>query len=373
LRLSLFIFLTILFCNNLFGQQNVSISDVSVLPDPSSVLDVSSTSKGLLVPRMTSAQRSAINNPANGLIVYDTDNNCIYFYNANNNTWNSLCNSTTNSSNLIANTTTVNSGVNCANGGILLELGNDLNNNGILEFGEISNSDYICNGQAGISGPQGAQGLQGLNGINCWDFNANGINDTSEDTNADGNFNGLDCIGAQGPAGVAGPQGVAGAQGAVGPPGPQGIQGPPVTANFYGVYATRTNITTSYPNFTQVSGLTQTVNITTVPAKIFISTTGNLETWSTQALGSGCVVQLFQNNTGIPQMFQVVDVNNAQNVFGTIGIWSITGYVNITTPGTYTFSVKACKYAFDSFYAGGNSTAPAGLQNHGSLILQVFY
>jgi hypothetical protein len=110
-----------------------------------------------------------------------------------------------------------------------------------------------------------------------------------------------------------------------------------------------------------------------VPAKIFISTTGNLETFSTLYGGSGCVVQVFQNGTGITQMFQVVDINDAAGVTGTIGIWSIAGYINITTAGTYTFSLRAAKYAFDSFYAGGNTTAPAAFQNHGSLILQVYY
>lgn len=34
------------------AQQNVSISDIPVTPDASSVLDVFSTSKGLLIPRM---------------------------------------------------------------------------------------------------------------------------------------------------------------------------------------------------------------------------------------------------------------------------------------------------------------------------------
>lgn len=42
-------------------------------PDASAKLEVSSTYKGLLIPRMTSAQRSAIPSPANGLLVYQTD------------------------------------------------------------------------------------------------------------------------------------------------------------------------------------------------------------------------------------------------------------------------------------------------------------
>jgi hypothetical protein len=42
-------------------------------PDASAKLDITSTSKGLLVPRMTAAQKTAISLPANGLLVYQTD------------------------------------------------------------------------------------------------------------------------------------------------------------------------------------------------------------------------------------------------------------------------------------------------------------
>ena len=42
-------------------------------PNPSALLDLQSTSKGFLPPRMTTAQRDAIALPATGLIVYNTD------------------------------------------------------------------------------------------------------------------------------------------------------------------------------------------------------------------------------------------------------------------------------------------------------------
>lgn len=48
-------------------------------PDPSAMLDVASTDKGLLVPRLTTANIEAIENPATGLIVYNTDNNAFQF------------------------------------------------------------------------------------------------------------------------------------------------------------------------------------------------------------------------------------------------------------------------------------------------------
>ncbi len=42
-------------------------------PDASAKLDVASTSKGFLVPRMTAAQKTAISLPATGLLIYQTD------------------------------------------------------------------------------------------------------------------------------------------------------------------------------------------------------------------------------------------------------------------------------------------------------------
>lgn len=43
-------------------------------PDASAVLDIVSTNAGILVPRMTEAQRTAIASPATGLLVYQTNN-----------------------------------------------------------------------------------------------------------------------------------------------------------------------------------------------------------------------------------------------------------------------------------------------------------
>ena len=50
-------------------------------PDSSAVLDVSSTTKGLLIPRMTTAQRDAIVDPVDGLMILNLDDRCIDIYN----------------------------------------------------------------------------------------------------------------------------------------------------------------------------------------------------------------------------------------------------------------------------------------------------
>ena len=49
-------------------------------PDPSAELEVASTTKGVLVPRMTNTQRTAIPSPANGLLIYQTDGVPGFYY-----------------------------------------------------------------------------------------------------------------------------------------------------------------------------------------------------------------------------------------------------------------------------------------------------
>lgn len=50
-------------------------------PDASSMLDIQSTTKGILIPRMLTAQRTAIASPVTGLLVFDTDTQSFWFYN----------------------------------------------------------------------------------------------------------------------------------------------------------------------------------------------------------------------------------------------------------------------------------------------------
>jgi hypothetical protein len=61
-----------------FGQTDgVSINTSGQLPDSSAILDVSSVDRGVLIPRMTTTQRNAISNPATGLLIYNTDTDCV--------------------------------------------------------------------------------------------------------------------------------------------------------------------------------------------------------------------------------------------------------------------------------------------------------
>jgi hypothetical protein len=73
-----FIALLMLFSSGLFAQ--VSINTDNSLPDNSAMLDVKSTTKGALIPRMTQAEIQAISVPANGLQVFCTTDGKMYIY-----------------------------------------------------------------------------------------------------------------------------------------------------------------------------------------------------------------------------------------------------------------------------------------------------
>lgn len=67
------VFLITIGTTTLSFAQNVAINATGSLPDNSAILDLNSTTKGFLPPRMTLAQRNLINLPANGIIIYQTD------------------------------------------------------------------------------------------------------------------------------------------------------------------------------------------------------------------------------------------------------------------------------------------------------------
>jgi hypothetical protein len=67
----LFLLLFIGFSSTISYGQNVGIG--TNVPHASAALDIQDTSRGILIPRMTMVQRNAIANPAEGLMVYQTD------------------------------------------------------------------------------------------------------------------------------------------------------------------------------------------------------------------------------------------------------------------------------------------------------------
>lgn len=92
--------LPILFALSAIGFENPTYSQIGIgttTPHASAILDIESTSKGFLPPRMSTSQRDLINggSPTQGLMIYNTDEDCLQTYSQV--SWVSLCSSSGNS------------------------------------------------------------------------------------------------------------------------------------------------------------------------------------------------------------------------------------------------------------------------------------
>lgn len=72
--------LILLFGFTMGFAQHVAINGTGAPPDAKSMLDIASTTSGLLIPRMTTAERDLISSPPNGLEVYNTTTNTLDIY-----------------------------------------------------------------------------------------------------------------------------------------------------------------------------------------------------------------------------------------------------------------------------------------------------
>jgi hypothetical protein len=82
LRFTFFVIL-ILF-HSLYSHLKGQVGINTTSADASSILDITSTSKGLLIPRLSNTQMNAISNPATGLMIYNTTATCLYYFNGRN-------------------------------------------------------------------------------------------------------------------------------------------------------------------------------------------------------------------------------------------------------------------------------------------------
>lgn len=79
------LYITAIFSASTLGvfaqKERANVGIGTTQPDQSAVLDIKSSSQGLLIPRMSLQQRNSIQNPANGLMIYQTDLlSGFYFY-----------------------------------------------------------------------------------------------------------------------------------------------------------------------------------------------------------------------------------------------------------------------------------------------------
>ena len=94
MRISKILLLAILLTATITLSAQVAINTDGTQAEQSSMLDVSSTTKGVLIPRMSASQRDAISNPATGLMVFVNTDQCFYYYDGSN--WIKLLNNDSN-------------------------------------------------------------------------------------------------------------------------------------------------------------------------------------------------------------------------------------------------------------------------------------
>ena len=186
-------FILIALSNNLYSQSGVGINSTAASADPSAMLDVSSINKGLLVPRMTLAEKNAIVTPANGLLIYQIDG-VIGFWHYNGTTWVQAMGPTG------ATGTAGTNGTNGATGstGATGTAG--------------TNGTNGTNGATGSTGATGAAGTNGTNGTNGT-TGATGATGTAGTNGTNGTNGATGSTGATGTAGTNGTNGVTGATG----------------------------------------------------------------------------------------------------------------------------------------------------------------
>lgn len=70
-------------------SQNIGVGTAT--PNDKAILDIYSTTKGVLLPNLNTTQRDAIKNPPNGLHIFNTDDRCLNYYDSVMKIWNCYC------------------------------------------------------------------------------------------------------------------------------------------------------------------------------------------------------------------------------------------------------------------------------------------
>jgi hypothetical protein len=172
------------------AQDNMGIG--TNFPDPSAVLDLTAADKGLLVPRLTTVQRTGVATPATGLLVYDTDSNSFWYF----------------------------------DGAQWVEAIGPQGPQGPVGPAGANGATgpQGPSGANGVTGPQGVAGVTGAQGP-AGATGPQGLPGPQGPTGANGSTGPAGPVGADGPTGAAGPQGPIGADGLQGPTGPTGAIG----------------------------------------------------------------------------------------------------------------------------------------------------
>ncbi|MGB5436697.1 MAG: hypothetical protein WBM98_12465, partial [Maribacter sp.] len=210
MKLSKILFALLLFSATMVSAQ-VKIGENPSTINDASIVELESTTKALVLTRVSTAQMQSIT-PLRGALIYNLDTQCVHYFNGTQ--WNNLCSGT---------------GGSYANDFSFVD-----NGNGTFT---INYSDGTSFTTQDLTGPQGDKGDHGTDGDSAYDMAvAEGFVGTEAqwtaslkgdkgDTGEKGEKGIQGEVGPQGLKGDTGDTGATGAQGIQGEVGPQGIQG----------------------------------------------------------------------------------------------------------------------------------------------------
>jgi hypothetical protein len=346
---------------NSFAQNNVGIGTTT--PDASAILEMLSTNKGILVPRMNTAGMNAIAAPANSLLIYNTDSLCYCFYRVPTTSWISLCTGGSGGAGSVGPTGATGSagiagaaGATGATGATGTGTTGATGATGPTGLTGATGFGAGTPGATGVTGPTGSAGIAGATGL----AGATGVTGAVGSTGAAGATGVTGLTGATGLAGATGVTGATGITGVTGAVGATGVTGATGLVGATGVTgatgATGPNWTITSNNY-NANG-TQSI-ITSIPSTITSSTgawltTGNAGlTAGTNYIGTNDAVDFVVKTGGAAatnERMRVlgattgnVIVNSAVSISPTTDLFSAYGFgypgaINTTATLTYPIS-----------------------------------
>ena len=354
--------------NAVYAQNNVGIGTTT--PNANAILEMQSTTQGVLVPRMTTLQRNAIAAPSEGLLVYDIDVNCFFFYESSAASWTSLCSA----------------------GGVGPQgPAGPAGATGPAGPAGATGATGPA-GPQGIAGPAGPQGPAGTNGIDgapgspgpAGPMGATGPQGPAGTNGVDGAAGPAGPQGIAGPAGPQGPAGANGIDGAAGATGPQGPAGPAGATGATGpqgpsgivatYYVSSTGYITNPATMTLIPGCSQTISLTAGQKVMIHAVVGGNITSLTVGHWIDARACIMVNGGFLPAgaYSQMYWDNTSTHTSTGGGILPLNTYYTVPSTGNYTFGLYGLRYngsGAATMQMGGNAAVNI---NAGEMTIVVF-